>query len=80
MLNPLVEKCMLKLGNFMAADDEYREAHVLTPNSIAAKIQLTRCFMIRKTAKSEALKAEIKDVGSDLSKQERAENSAEESS
>lgn len=73
VLNALVDKGMVKLANFTAAKDKRRYAYVLTPTGIAEKAQLTRRFMIRKMAEYEALKAEIDDVGSDLSERERAE-------
>lgn len=73
VLNALAEKGMLKLSNFTAADDKRRYAYVLTPKGIAAKADLTRRFMIRKLMEYEALKAEIEDVGGDLSDHELAE-------
>lgn len=73
VLTALVEKGMLKLSNFTAADDKRRYAYVLTPKCIAAKADLTRRFMIRKLAEYEALKAEIEDVRGDLSDQDLVE-------
>lgn len=72
VLSALVEKGLLKLGNFTAAADKRRYAYVLTPKGIAAKAELTRKFFIRKMAEFEALKAEIEDVRGDLSKPEPA--------
>ena len=73
VLNALVEKGMLKLANFTAAEDKRRYAYVLTPKGISAKADLTRRFMIRKLAEYEELKAEIEEVRSDLSEQDLAE-------
>jgi DNA-binding MarR family transcriptional regulator len=73
VLNALVDKGMLKLSNFTAAEDKRRYAYVLTPKGIAAKADLTRRFMIRKLVEYEALKAEIEEVRSDLSDKELAE-------
>jgi len=73
VLNAPVEKGMLKLANFTAAEDKRRYAYVLTPKGIAAKADLTRRFMIRKLAEYEALKAEIEEVQADLSEEELAE-------
>lgn len=72
VLNALVEKGLLKLGNFTAAVDKRRYAYVLTPEGVAAKAKLTRKFLIRKMAEYEALKAEIKEVRGDLSDAELA--------
>ena len=73
VLNALVEKGMLKLSNFTAAEDKRRYAYKLTPQGISEKARLTRRFMIRKLAEYEALKAEIDEVWGDLSEQELAE-------
>ena len=72
VLNALVEKGMLKLSNFTAAEDKRRYAYKLTPQGVAEKARLTRRFMIRKLAEYEALKAEIEEVRGDLSEQELA--------
>jgi len=77
VLNALVEKGMLKLGNFTAAEDKRRYAYVLTPKGIAVKADLTRRFMIRKLAEYDALKAEIEEVRADLSEQDLADIRAE---
>ncbi|WP_322895992.1 MULTISPECIES: MarR family EPS-associated transcriptional regulator [unclassified Yoonia] len=77
VLNALVEKGMLKLSNFTAAEDKRRYAYVLTPRGIVAKADLTRRFMIRKLAEYEALQAEIEEVRSDLSEEELAKINAE---
>lgn len=77
VLAALVDKGMLKLSNFTAAEDKRRYAYVITPKGIAVKADLTRHFMIRKLAEYEALKAEIEEVRCDLSDQELAEIRAE---
>lgn len=77
VLAALVEKGMLKLSNFTAAEDKRRYAYVLTPKGITVKADLTRRFMIRKLAEYSALKAEIEEVRCDLSDQELAEIRAE---
>lgn len=76
VLNALVEKGMLKLSNFTAAEDKRRYAYVLTPKGVAEKAELTRRFMIRKMAEYEALKAEIEEVQAELSEDELAEINA----
>lgn len=70
VLNALVKKGMLKLSNFTAAKDNRRYAYVLTPSGLTERARLTQSFMIRKLAEYEALKAEIDEVGADLSEQE----------
>lgn len=73
VLSALIDKGMLKLANFTAAEDKRRYAYKLTPQGIAEKARLTRRFMLRKMAEYEALKAEIDSVSADLPAQELAE-------
>jgi len=77
VLSALVEKGLLKLGNFTSAVDKRRYAYKLTPAGLAAKAKLTRKFLIRKMAEYEALKGEIEDVRGELSESELAEIRAE---
>lgn len=72
VLNALLEKGLIKLSNFTAAEDKRRYAYILTPKGLAAKATLTRQFLVRKMAEYEALKAEIEEVGSHLSASEFA--------
>ena len=73
VLNALLEKGMVKLGNFTAAEDKRRYAYVLTQKGISAKADLTKRFLARKMAEYEAIKAEIEEVGADLAEAELAE-------
>lgn len=59
VLNALINKGLVKLGKFTAAEDKRRYAYVLTPKGIARKAALTRAFLFRKMAEYEALKEEI---------------------
>lgn len=72
VLGALLEKGMIKLGNFSAAQDKRRYAYKLTPKGIAEKAVLTRRFLARKMVEYEALKAEIEEVRADLSDSELA--------
>ena len=71
VLKALVEKGLVKLSNFTAAEDKRRYAYQLTPHGITEKARLARRFMLRKMAEYEALKAEIEDVGAELTDEER---------
>ena len=73
VLNALLDKGLLKLGNFTAAEDKRRYAYVLTRKGIAAKADLTKRFLVRKMAEYELLKAEIDEVRGELSDAEMAE-------
>ncbi|WP_116083503.1 MarR family EPS-associated transcriptional regulator [Tropicimonas sp. IMCC34011] len=65
-LKALVDKGMIKLGNFSANPDKRRYAYILTPRGIAAKAALTRRFLARKRAEYEALRAEIEALQSEI--------------
>jgi EPS-associated MarR family transcriptional regulator len=65
-LNALIDKGLVKLGNFTAAEDKRRYAYVLTPKGIARKAALTRAFLVRKMEEHDALKEEIKALQGEL--------------
>ena len=66
VLNALIDKGLVKLGNFTAAEDKRRYAYVLTPKGISEKVALTKRFLKRKMAEYEALKVEIETIAQDL--------------
>ena len=66
VLNALIEKGLIKLGNFTAAEDKRRYAYVLTPKGIKEKSLITGKFLRRKMAEYEALKAEIDALAAEL--------------
>ena len=59
VLNALIEKGFVKLGNYTASEDKRRYAYILTPKGLAEKATITRCFLTRKMQEYEALKSEI---------------------
>ena len=66
VLNALIEKGLVKLGNFTAAKDKRRYAYILTPKGVSEKTAITRRFLARKMEEYEALKAEIDTLTSDI--------------
>lgn len=58
-LNALIDKGLVKLGNFSAAQDKRRYAYILTPKGLSEKAALTSRFLKRKMEEYEALKEEI---------------------
>jgi len=66
VLNALIEKGLVKLGNFTAAEDKRRYAYVLTPKGIVEKTAITKRFLERKIAEYQAIKAEIKEISTEL--------------
>ncbi|MEO2039364.1 MAG: MarR family EPS-associated transcriptional regulator, partial [Martelella sp.] len=66
VLSALIDKGLVKLGNFTAAEDKRRYAYILTPKGIARKAALTRAFLARKMEEYEALREEIEALKLDL--------------
>ncbi len=58
-LNALIEKGLVKLGNFHNSKHKFKYVYLLTPAGIAEKAALTGRFLKRKIAEYEALRAEI---------------------
>jgi len=66
LLSALLDKGLIKLGNFTAAQDKRRYAYILTPKGIAEKAAITRRFLERKIQEYDALKAEIEALRDEL--------------
>ena len=66
LLTALVEKGLIKIGNFTAAQDKRRYAYILTPKGIAEKAAITKRFLERKIQEYDALKAEIVELQDEL--------------
>lgn len=73
VLSALLDKGLIKLSNFTAAEDKRRYAYVLTPKGIAEKAHLTRAFLARKMDEYEALRAEIEAVQTEIASDEARE-------
>jgi EPS-associated MarR family transcriptional regulator len=65
-LTALVEKGLVVIGNFTAAEDKRRYAYVLTPKGLSERATLTRHFLKRKRAEYQALKVEIETLQEEL--------------
>lgn len=66
VLNALIEKGLVKLANFKAAEDKRRYAYVLTPKGVKEKTGITKRFLKRKIDEYEALKEEIEALEMEL--------------
>ena len=66
LLSALLDKGLIKLGNFTAAQDKRRYAYILTPKGIAEKAAITKRFLERKIREYDALKAEIETLRDEL--------------
>jgi EPS-associated MarR family transcriptional regulator len=62
VLNALIDKGLVKLGNFTAAEDKRRYAYILTPKGLAQKALIAKRFLVRKIEEYEALKSEIEEL------------------
>lgn len=65
-LKALIDKGLIKLGNFSASDDKRRYAYILTPKGLSERAVLTSRFLQRKMAEYETLKAEIESLKNEL--------------
>ncbi len=65
-LNALIEKGMVKLGNFSASQDKRRYAYILTPTGLSEKAALTSRFLKRKMEEYGALKEEIEALQTEM--------------
>lgn len=59
LIKALLEKGLIKAGNFRRAENKLEYLYLLTPKGVGEKLRLTRAFLIRKEAEYEALRAEI---------------------
>ena len=66
LLSALLDRGLIKLGNFTAAQDKRRYAYILTPKGIAENAAITKRFFERKMQEYEALKAEIEALRDEL--------------
>ena len=62
VIKALIEKGWVKACNFSDSDHKHRYIYQLTPTGIAAKINLTRNFMLRKQREYQALKAQLEQL------------------
>jgi EPS-associated MarR family transcriptional regulator len=70
LLKALLEKGHLKANNFKRSDNKLAYLYLLTPEGAAAKIKLTRAYLARKEAEYLALKQEIEEMRSELTREE----------
>ena len=71
-LNALLQKGMVKLGNFAASEHKGRYAYILTPRGIREKAVLTARFLERKVQEYDDLKREISVLEKEVAQTENA--------
>jgi EPS-associated MarR family transcriptional regulator len=65
-LKALIERGLVKAGNFSKSPNKLGYAYVLTPAGIAEKATLTGRFLTRKKAEYEALRVEIDALSQEI--------------
>lgn len=66
----LVEKGLVKMGNFQKSKNKFKYVYLLTPQGIAEKVALTNRFLKRKMEEYEALKVEIEALKAEVGENE----------
>ena len=66
VLHSLLDKGLVKAGNFRRSDNKLAYAYVLTPSGLREKVRLTRAFLSRKEAEFEQLRRTIDTLKSEL--------------
>lgn len=61
-LQALVQKGLVKMGNFRRSDNKPAYSYLLTPGGIEAKARLTVSFLKHKLAEYEAIRNEIEEL------------------
>jgi EPS-associated MarR family transcriptional regulator len=66
VLHALLDKGLVKIGNFRRSDRKLAYAYVLTPAGLREKLHLTRSFLSRKETEFLHLQAVIAELRADL--------------
>ena len=65
-LKALIERGLVKAGNFAASQNKPGYSYLLTPSGIAEKARLTSRFLARKKAEYDALRIEIETLSREV--------------
>jgi EPS-associated MarR family transcriptional regulator len=66
VLHSLLDRGLVKAGNFRRSSNKLAYAYVLTPTGLGEKLRLTRAFLSRKEAEFEQLRHTIAALKSEL--------------
>ena len=66
VLHALLDKGLVKIGNFRRSDRKLAYAYVLTPAGLREKLRLTRTFLSRKESEFLQLQTVIAELRADL--------------
>lgn len=67
VLHSLLDRGLVKAGNFRRSGNKLAYAYVLTPTGLGEKLRLTRAFLQRKEAEFEQLQRTIESLRDELS-------------
>jgi EPS-associated MarR family transcriptional regulator len=73
-LRALVEKGLVKLGNFSKTPNKRQYAYLLTPAGLEEKTRITLAFLKRKDAEFQAIQREIEALKGDLESSSSTQN------
>ena len=71
-LQALVQKGLVKMGNFKSNDNKLAYSYLLTPSGIDEKARLTVSFLKHKLAEYVAIRNEIDELQREVAKEARA--------
>lgn len=67
LLNALVDKGLVKIGNFQRGGDKLNKiAYLLTADGLHKRMAMTRAYLERKTVEYQALKAELEELQAEV--------------
>jgi MarR family transcriptional regulator, temperature-dependent positive regulator of motility len=66
LIRSLLEKGLIKAGNFKRSEYKLQYAYLLTPKGLIEKVRMTRAYLARKEAEYEALQAEIQGLRQEM--------------
>lgn len=67
-IKALLNKGLIKVQNFRNSQNKLAYSYLLTPSGIAAKAELTACFLKRKMNEYESLKHEIEALRNEVNR------------
>lgn len=70
-MKALIDKGLIKLGNFAHSKHHLGYAYLLTPKGISRKASMTGDFLTRKMEEYEALRAEIVALRAEIGREEK---------
>ena len=70
LLKELIERGLIKVGNFRKSRNKLGYAYLLTPAGVAEKVNITKRFLMAKEREYENLKREIQRLNEEIKRSE----------